>query len=225
MEETGQATLIGRRRGQSYSSHRSPFSVWKSSILALTRHLMSNYLWTCQFQQGFCVFKYTGSMTKTPSWSSVLKSLRSLCFKCSGLFAHFTDEKLSIRGCHLPGKQLASGIGIQMQVSWLLLGRSSPSTERKGQPWLHGLGITVCLKQFWATVISISLCNLFHDDYYWPSALASHSDKSEALAPLKQHPSKCHWCIICFPLGIAPHASNIIWILQPPCFLLFHFLS
>lgn len=143
MEETGQATLIGRRRGQSYSSHQSPFSVWKSYILALTRHLMSNYLWTCQFQQGFCVFKYKGSMTKTPSWSSVLKSLRSLCCKCSGLFAHFTDEKLSIRGCHLPGKQLASGIGIQMQVSWLLLGRSSPSTERKGQPWLHGLGITV----------------------------------------------------------------------------------
>lgn len=121
MEETSQATLIGRRKGQSYNSHQSPSSVWKSYILALTRRLMSNYLWTCQFQRRFCVCKYKGSMTKIPSWSSMLNSLRSFCFKCSGLFAHFTDEKLSIRGCHLLGKQLVSGIGNQIQASWLLL--------------------------------------------------------------------------------------------------------
>lgn len=70
-------------------------SVWKSYVLALTRHLMRNCLWTCQFQRGFCVFKDKGSMTETPSWFSVLISLRSLCFNDSSLFTHLMNQRAS----------------------------------------------------------------------------------------------------------------------------------
>lgn len=186
---------------------------------------MRSYPWTCLFQCGFCIFKYKGSMVKTPNWSRALThcphyAVNVLVYLPILQISSWESEDIISQGDSVGGMELR----FRSRFPDLCWGNPPWALESKGQPWLHGLGIIGCLSSSGPRSSDL-LVWMYFMMVVNRSPPEGHSDKSQALVPLEHHPSKYYCCTIYFPLGIASHASNRTWVLQLPCFLLFSSLS